>query len=90
MRKVLKFNSVNYRKGFVEVLPNIHPNCINLELWEVSALKDISNVDFNDENSLKDKDVIANIELELSITETKELISELSKAIELVENAKNT
>jgi len=89
-RDLLKCNSVEYRKGYIEVAPNIHPNCINIELWEISAEKDISNLNFDDENSFVDKDVVANIELELSIQETKALISKLSKAIKSVENAKDT
>ena len=89
-RNILKCNSVDYRKGYIEVAPNIHPNCVNIELWEIRAEKDINNLSFDDESAFVDEDVISNIEFELSVQETKALINKLSKAIEEVENAKDT
>ena len=89
-RNLLKCNSVEYRKGYIEIAPNIHPNCVNIELWEISAEKDISTLNFDDEDSFIDEDVIANIELELNVQEAKALINKLSNAIKAVENAKDT
>ena len=80
-RNILKVNSVNYRKGFIEVTGNIHPNCINIETWEIISDKDISELSLEKE-SIIDEDIVANTEIELSIREAKDLISLLENEIE--------
>ena len=80
-RNILKANTVNYRKGFIEVKGEIHPGCINIETWDIDANKDITELSLESE-SIKDEEITANTEIELSIEEAKKLISMLEKEIE--------
>lgn len=71
--------SIDYRQGAIEVIPGIHPNCINVEVWTTSEMtaegREIGRAD------LSDAKVNANCEIELSIPEAEALISILTKAI---------
>ena len=29
--------SISYRSGFIEVVPNIHPGHVNIEVWNLSS-----------------------------------------------------
>ena len=81
-RAVIKCNSIEYRKGFVEVRGDIHNNCINIETWNIDPDVNITNVNLED-NSLKDVSIIANTEIELSITNAEALILLLQEAIDV-------
>lgn len=74
---------ISYRSGFVEVIPGIHDDHVNLEVWNVAPQRASTIVD---ENSLTDDDVIATTELELSIPQTKELIRRLQLAVSQLES----
>lgn len=79
-RGVIKCNSIKYRKGFVEVRGDIHNDCINIETWNIDPDVNIANVNLED-NSLKEESIIANTEIELSITNAKALILLLQEAV---------
>lgn len=86
-RNILKANTINYRKGFIEVKGDIHPNCINVETWEVDANKDISVLSLENEN-MNDRDIVANTEIELSLDEAKGLIKFLEEEVEKIQKKK--
>jgi hypothetical protein len=79
-RNLIKCNSIEYRKGYIEVLGNIHIDCINLEVWNIHPDIDITSIDLSDD-SIPDKAVIANTEIELTIEKAELLVQQLSKAI---------
>lgn len=67
----LRCDSVRYRQGFVEV-SNIHPGCVNIESWDVSAeVEKLPNWVSSD--ALSSKDIVSNSELELSAAQAREL-----------------
>jgi hypothetical protein len=74
-------NSVSYRSGFVQVLPNVHSGHINLEVWNLHPDHDKRAIDITDV-CLADADVTANTEIELDVAQAKELVRLLSVAIE--------
>lgn len=61
----IKCNAVSYRQGFIEVIPNIHDGCVNLETWDLHGDVDISSMDWMDER-LRDEDFHSNCEIELT------------------------
>ncbi len=79
-RKLITCNSIEYRKGYIEVLGNIHDNSINLEVWNIHPDTDITNTHL-DNLPTPNKAIVANTEIELSISEAQTLIEQLSKAI---------
>lgn len=83
-RDLIKCNSIKYRKGFIEVLGNIHIDCINLEVWNIHPDIDITDTDDLADDLISDKDVIANTEIELAIEKAELLVQQLSKAIKVV------
>ena len=86
---MIKCNSIEYRKGFVEVRGDIHNDCINVETWNIDPDVNITNVNLED-NSLKDESIIANTEIELSITNAEALILLLQEAIDVSRARGNT
>jgi len=80
----IKCNAISYRKGFIEVLPEIHPGCINIETWEIQSKFDLDGVDFED-SQLPDSAFVANTEIEMGLPEAKQLVAVLLKAIEQIE-----
>jgi len=79
-RTLIKCNSIDYRKGYVEVRGDIHPNCINLEIWNIHPDIDISELDLGDD-AMPDEAVIANTEIEFSIKKAEDLVRQLTLAI---------
>lgn len=73
--------SVDYRQGFIEVLPGVHPGAVNLEVWQVRSGLDISGLSLDDQR-LQDSDIIANVELELTVGEARQLVDALTRAID--------
>jgi hypothetical protein len=78
-------NGVSYRSGFVEVLPNIHPGHVNIEVWNLHPDHDRRSTDISDD-CISDADVTGNTEIELNVTQAKELVRQLKAAIEAVES----
>jgi hypothetical protein len=78
---MIKCNTIEYRKGFIEVRADIHEGNINVEVWNIHPGVNITNVSLGD-YSLKNESVIANTEIELSITNAEDLILQLQKAID--------
>lgn len=79
-RKKIKCNNVEYRKGFIEVIPNIHDGFINIETWDIHAELDITNLELEDEIFPEDG-VTGNTEIEMNLNETEELVKRLQAAI---------
>ena len=77
---MIKCNSVNYRKGYIEAKGNIHESCVNLEVWNIHPDTDISEINIDD-NSVNNEAVTANTEIELSIKNAEELVKQLIQAI---------
>ena len=78
--------SVSYRSGFVEVRPNVHPGHVNIEVWNLHPDQDQRATDIADD-CIGDADVTGNTEIELEITQAKELVRLLSVAIEAAESS---
>ncbi|MDP1862713.1 MAG: hypothetical protein Q8K52_02270, partial [Thiobacillus sp.] len=78
------YTLVSYRKGFLEITPNIHDGCINLETWGVHSEVDITNLVMTDERFPEDG-IIGNTELEMSIETAEWLIQTLQAAIRRVQ-----
>lgn len=85
--KKIKCNSVNYRKGYIEVSGDIHEGCINIETWNIHPDSDISGSVFD---QLSDKAFLANTEIELSVDNAKELLKLLQEAITEAETLKKS
>ena len=81
----IECRTVSYRSGFIEVIPNIHPDCVNLELWNINPEKAPPGCDIRDDPFPEDA-VSASVELELSLAEARQLISVLEAAIAEVEH----
>ncbi|KZN70448.1 hypothetical protein [Pseudoalteromonas luteoviolacea] len=79
-RDLIKCNSINYRKGYIEVLGGIHDECINLEVWNIHPDVDITSVDLGDE-SFPENAVASNTEIELSLEKAELLIEQLTLAV---------
>ena len=80
-RNIIKANTINYRKGFIEVIKNIHEGCINIETWNIHPDKDIETISLGD-GKLSDDDVVGVTEIELSLSEARALISLLEHTLE--------
>jgi hypothetical protein len=79
-RSRFRCNVIPYRKGFLEVLPDIHVGCINVEAWQVRYDFDISNRELEDD-SFPDDAITGNVELEISVVEAEDLIQTLTEAV---------
>lgn len=88
-RDLISCNSVEYRKGFIEVRGDIHDDYVNVEVWNVHPDIDISGIDL-DSQDMKDEYITANTEIELSIKNAEVLIKELQNAIEVANGKKYT
>jgi hypothetical protein len=77
--------SISYRSGFIEVVPNIHPGHVNIEVWNLHPDYDRRARDIADE-CIADTDVIGNAEIELDLHQAKELVRLLGMAISAAEN----
>lgn len=77
-------SDIQYRQGFLEVVPGIHEGHINLEAWNVSP--SVSPLPSSvTSNLIQDKDVVSNVELELSVSQARVLVGLLEQAIRDVE-----
>ena len=83
--KRIKCDNIEYRKGYIEVSPNVHEGCINLEAWDIHSEADLKNTDI-DNDDFSDELVRANTEIEMSLFEAKELVAQLQKAIDDVQS----
>ncbi len=85
--KKIKGNNVDYRKGYIEVIPNIHECFINLEVWNIHPDFDLSKIDMSNEE-FPDNGITSNTEIEININEAEALINILQESITKVkENA---
>lgn len=83
-RQLIKCTDIPYRQGFVEVM-NVHKNHVNLEIWNVGADLDLGPLSVNLE-TLPDDAVQSNTEIELSLSQAKQLVDWLQSAIAKAEN----
>ncbi|AZZ90695.1 hypothetical protein EUZ85_08205 [Hahella sp. KA22] len=88
-RNLIKCNSIEYRKGYIEVLAGIHDECVNIEAWNIHPEVDITSLDLGDE-SLPEGAVTSNTEIELSLENAELLISLLTQAVNKVRAKNNT
>jgi len=78
--KKIKCDNVDYRKGYIEVTPGIHDNCINIETWDVHVDIDLSKIEIGDDD-FPENGITGNTEIEMSVSEAELLISELQNAV---------
>lgn len=83
-RNKIKCNTINYRKGLIEVSTGIHDSCINIEAWNINPDVDISDLELDD-SELPENTVVGNTELELNLDNAKKLLNQLKNAIETIE-----
>lgn len=74
----IKCADVSYRKGLIEVLPSVHPSCINLEIWNIAH--DSEWVDDGD-NTIGEASIVANTEVEMNVQQALRLVRLLEHAI---------
>ena len=72
-RNRFKCNSISYRKGYIEVVADIHAGLINMETWNIHSELGITERMLGEHDFLIDG-VVGNTELELSVDEAKLLI----------------
>ena len=86
----LKFrcDTIDYRKGFIEITPGIHGGCVNLECWQIQNDLDISGMDLLDQR-ISDEAITANVELELSLETAEAIVTALQNAIHAVRSCGN-
>jgi hypothetical protein len=82
----IRCDNISYRKGFVEVLENIHPGFVNVETWWVPPQVNASAMALDGMNWV-DGQVQANTELELTPAQARELAHSLLVAADLAETA---
>ena len=88
-RNLIKCNSIDYRKGYIEVRGDIHIDCVNIEAWNIHPDIDISVIDLGN-NSMPEEAVTANTEIELSIQKAEDLVQRLVDAIKVAREKNNT
>lgn len=76
-------DSISYRKGYIDVSPEIHEGCVNLEVTNIHPEVDIFNVDIG-EDEIADETFTGNTEIELSVENAEELVRVLQEAISKV------
>ena len=81
---MIKCNDIPYRQGYIEVTSGVHPNHINVEIWNIHPDQDISDQHLNGQ-AISDKDIVGNTEIELSILQATLLIKALKNAINFAE-----
>lgn len=87
IRRRLRCTGVPYRQGFIEVVPNIHPGHVNIEVWNLRSDVEISGSEPGDP-SIPDEAYVGNTEIELSVSEAERLIDLLRDAIREAECVK--
>ncbi len=75
--------TVPYRSGFIEIA-NVHSGCVNLETWDADLAKAPAGADVRD-IAFPEEAVRANVELELTISEARTLVTLLEHAIAAAE-----
>lgn len=88
-KNLIKCNSIEYRKGYIEVLGGIHTDCVNLEVWNIHPDVDITDIELGDD-SMSDDAVISNTEIELTIEKAELLVRQLTEAIRVVREKNKT
>ncbi|WP_086929641.1 hypothetical protein [Agarilytica rhodophyticola] len=81
---VIRCNNINYRKGYIEIEPEIHKGYVNLEVTQIHPDVDIADTRLGD-GKLSDEAFIGNTEIELNLEEAKNLIELLKNAIDKTE-----
>jgi len=82
----LKCNSISYRSGFIEVIPAIHENHVNIEVWDVRGDTALDDVQWVDEPAIQDSDIQGNCEIEMTMSEATKLAKAILAAVDSVEN----
>ncbi|MCA2015606.1 hypothetical protein LDJ79_05750 [Vibrio tritonius] len=84
----IKCNNIEYRKGFIEVMTNVHEGFVNIEAWNIHPAYDLSKVDEFGVDFLDDN-VTGNVEIEMNVLEVESLIAALNEAVSVMkaENA---
>lgn len=80
--KIIRCNSIVYRKDYIEIAAGIHDNCVNVEVTNIHPDKNIANLNLTDK-SISDENITDNTEIELSLSEAEQLIDMLKTAISI-------
>jgi hypothetical protein len=78
---MIRCNDIGYRQGFIEVASGIHPQHVNVEIWNVHPDLNISGLSLTD-SDISDQEIIGNTELELSLSQANALVEALRIAIQ--------
>jgi hypothetical protein len=81
----IRCDAVEYRKGFIEVLDNIHQGLVNVETWQVGVDVDISAMRV-DASDWQEHQIQSNTELELTPVQARRVAYRLLAAADAVES----
>lgn len=81
MSVMITADVIAYRQGHVSV-SKVHDGCINLEAWMINPSSELKQTGRGN-LEYEDGDVIANVELELSISAATQLVAALEASIRL-------
>jgi len=82
-------STISYRSGFIEVAPNIHPGCVNIEAWDVLGIPNAPKPSIDEFWNLRGRDeleVQSTVELELTAEEAREFAQWLLNAADAAES----
>lgn len=81
----IRCDAVEYRKGFIEVLDNIHQGLVNVETWQVGVQVDISAMSV-DASDWQEHHIQSNTELELTPVQARLVANRLLAAADAAES----
>ena len=81
----IKCNSIDYRRGFIEVIQGIHDGCVNIETWGINSETELGDVAWVDHPSIPESSVLDNTELEMTIEQARSLANALLAAADSLE-----
>lgn len=82
LNKKIKCTGIQYRQEFIDIQTNIHDGFINIETWMVSPSVNLEKSHDIADANIKDTDIIGNTELEISISQARQLINLLQQAVD--------
>lgn len=80
MSVMITADVIAYRQGHLSV-SKVHDGCINLEAWMINPSSELRETGRWGHLDYEDGDVIANVELELSISAATQLVAALEESI---------
>ena len=88
----LACSAIDYRSGLIEIVPDIHPGCVNIEAWEIvgwSSIEGMSKEEFFEKSDEGEIELHSHIELEMTVEQARNLANALLTAAHEAENSAN-